>query len=387
MRRTYSGEQTVEGERPHDLIGNAAADVATREGEGQPQSPAAGVSGAWAFEPPRVLLVADAEAPSTQRWLARLGQVRCAVDAVVGAEQALDALATCAPDLLLISTEPFVDGASLASQVAALSRSSGIPALMVGSEAAAELFQVGLAAGAVDGVTLSISEEELDQRLRMRVLQTRSARARSGPAAAFAAYSLADPAARHALIVQELPFGVALLRLPDGTFLEANPAFHHMTGHAEGTLLGATAEALGMTSPGHPLSRCLRAVETDGRPRTELILLKDEYGQDLDVQLRAHVHYAGEARCVLLTLKDASLRVEAQRQLHQLSLAIANASESVVITTPDNRVEYVNAAFTTMTGYAPEEVLGRAPADFMPTQQPPETYRQIWAKLQEGRAW
>jgi len=56
----------------------------------------------------------------------------------------------------------------------------------------------------------------------------------------------------------------------------------------------------------------------------------------------------------------------AEEQLRLLKTAIEQSNESVIIMTarpdpPGPEIVYVNPAFTTMTGYAPEEVIGKTP--------------------------
>src|SRR5262247_3675285 len=57
---------------------------------------------------------------------------------------------------------------------------------------------------------------------------------------------------------------------------------------------------------------------------------------------------------------------QAEEQLRLLKTAIEQSKESVMIMTaqldpPGPRVLYINSAFTKMTGYAPEEVIGKTP--------------------------
>jgi PAS domain S-box-containing protein len=57
-------------------------------------------------------------------------------------------------------------------------------------------------------------------------------------------------------------------------------------------------------------------------------------------------------------LKDA--------EIARLDLAMRKSRNSVMITDPEDRVEWVNEGFTRLTGYGLEEVRGRLPKDFMP---------------------
>ena len=81
---------------------------------------------------------------------------------------------------------------------------------------------------------------------------------------------------------------------------------------------------------------------------------------------------------------DRAFYNQTEEQLRLLNTAIEQSSESVLITTaqldrPGPQIVYVNPAFTKMTGYAPEEVIGKTPRIL----QGPKTDRAVLARLRE----
>ena len=70
-----------------------------------------------------------------------------------------------------------------------------------------------------------------------------------------------------------------------------------------------------------------------------------------------------------------------------LAAAINQAGQAVVITDPRGNIEYVNAAFTVMTGYGAQEVIGRNPNLLKSGNQDPSYYRDLWATIAAGRNW
>ncbi|MCW3074170.1 MAG: hypothetical protein JWP69_1239 [Flaviaesturariibacter sp.] len=56
---------------------------------------------------------------------------------------------------------------------------------------------------------------------------------------------------------------------------------------------------------------------------------------------------------------------QAETELQRLSLVAKETENAVVFITPDRKTTWVNAAFTRMTGYAPEEVIGNTPAKLL----------------------
>jgi two-component system, sensor histidine kinase and response regulator len=82
------------------------------------------------------------------------------------------------------------------------------------------------------------------------------------------------------------------------------------------------------------------------------------------------------------------LRVKVQAdQLRKMSRAIEQSANMVMITDLDGCIEYVNDAFVKITGYSPQEVLGRNPRILHSGDTPAQTYVEMWAALKTGRVW
>jgi PAS domain S-box-containing protein len=80
-------------------------------------------------------------------------------------------------------------------------------------------------------------------------------------------------------------------------------------------------------------------------------------------------------------------RNKAEAKLSKLSLAVEQSQESVVITDINATIEYVNDAFTVLTGYKKEEVIGKTPKILRSSKTPPETYKVMWQALNQGHSW
>lgn len=78
---------------------------------------------------------------------------------------------------------------------------------------------------------------------------------------------------------------------------------------------------------------------------------------------------------------------KSEATLRKLSLAIEQSSESIVITTLDGAIEYVNDAFLQVTGYSRDELIGKNPRVLHSGQTPPETYAAMLAALTQGQSW
>ncbi|HTP59498.1 MAG TPA: EAL domain-containing protein, partial [Spirochaetia bacterium] len=84
---------------------------------------------------------------------------------------------------------------------------------------------------------------------------------------------------------------------------------------------------------------------------------------------------------------DVSGRKQAEKRLQLDSQVFESASEAVVITDVDRRVLDVNRAFTSITGYTREEILGENIAILSSGRQDEQFYQDMWEAVGERGSW
>ena len=63
------------------------------------------------------------------------------------------------------------------------------------------------------------------------------------------------------------------------------------------------------------------------------------------------------------------------------------SQEGILITDANNAIVDVNSAFTRITGYSREEVLGRNPNLLSSGHQDSAFYAEMWLALEQKKAW
>lgn len=91
-------------------------------------------------------------------------------------------------------------------------------------------------------------------------------------------------------------------------------------------------------------------------------------------------------RFILLT-RDISARKRAEADLILAAKVFEQSSEAFLITDAFKRIIRVNPAFTEITGYAPEEVIGKTPRVLASGRHGPGFYQRMWRELQRGGEW
>ncbi len=87
------------------------------------------------------------------------------------------------------------------------------------------------------------------------------------------------------------------------------------------------------------------------------------------------------------TIEDTNRLREAEMKLRQMSLAVEQSSNSIVITDTSGRIVYVNPAFCNITGYCFNEVIGKSPAILQSGRTPLSNYTEMWNAINNGREW
>jgi PAS domain S-box-containing protein len=85
--------------------------------------------------------------------------------------------------------------------------------------------------------------------------------------------------------------------------------------------------------------------------------------------------------------RDITERKRAEDEIRMLSYAVEQSNTSIVITNTTGRIEYVNPYFTELTGYAPEEVIGKNPRILQSGFTQKDVYKGLWKTIKSGKEW
>lgn len=95
--------------------------------------------------------------------------------------------------------------------------------------------------------------------------------------------------------------------------------------------------------------------------------------------------YVQELRQALAE-RDQALRLS-QRNLHLAEKVIESSLEGIIVTNAAGIIESVNPAFTRLTGYRAEEVVGQTPAVLSSGRHDQRFYTEMWQKIREEGHW
>jgi PAS domain S-box-containing protein len=95
----------------------------------------------------------------------------------------------------------------------------------------------------------------------------------------------------------------------------------------------------------------------------------------------------GETAGVTVLGVDITERKQRELELNKLRLSMENSPMSIVITDTQGTIEYVNPAFSSITGYTREEALGQNPRILKSGRHEDDFYREMWETVSSGKTW
>ncbi len=107
----------------------------------------------------------------------------------------------------------------------------------------------------------------------------------------------------------------------------------------------------------------------------------------LDVRKAPFINEQGEVIGVVGSGRDVTAQKVVEDRLQQMALVLEHSGEGLMISDADNHIVDVNPAFSRMTGFAHEEVIGKTPAMLKSGRQGPDFYREMWESLATSGKW
>jgi len=176
----------------------------------------------------------------------------------------------------------------------------------------------------------------------------------------------------------------------DGLFIQINQTELAWLGYARDELIGKKNITDLLTDESkkkfHAYFSCL--MKTGMARDLEFELIRKD-GSILPVLLSASAIFDDHGNFVQgrATVFDMTEMAEAQKRLRQAAAVFEHTNDAIVITNADDTIVAVNNAFSVITGYRPDEVIGKHPRLLKSERQGDEFYRDLWHSLEQTGKW
>ncbi len=191
-------------------------------------------------------------------------------------------------------------------------------------------------------------------------------------------------------VLDTIPYGVQEID-KDGYVTYSNWAHDKLFGYEEGTLQGYQVSTF-FADPkdGEELIKYLKYLaEAQPEPTTFFAAdrKKDNSLVDVQVDWDYRRNSNGDVIGFISILTDITAKRQAEEQLRQAAAVFESTSEAVMVTDPDGKITAVNQAFTVITGYSEDEVIGKNPKLLRSERHESEFFNDMWSAIKDEGGW
>lgn len=201
----------------------------------------------------------------------------------------------------------------------------------------------------------------------------------------------------------ELPFGAGirfteiLFSLPhigicitdtEGYFIELNDAYSEIFGYSRDELIGEHFSLIIPEELQEEVRQRYRSSFTDSDSVSEEYEAVAKGGKTIYISAASAYFTDEENNGYRVTgVSNATPLVQIRNELDLIKTAFENITEGIVITTTEPKILLVNKAYSKITGYSAEELIGNNPSMMRAGVQDGEYYREMWKDLQKHGSW
>jgi PAS domain S-box-containing protein len=183
------------------------------------------------------------------------------------------------------------------------------------------------------------------------------------------------------------PIAIALTTLDEGRYLDVNDEFLNLLDRPRDEVIGHTALELEVWFEPKQRAAILGRLQAEGSVRNLELEIHSRSGRVRHVLWSAEKLVVGGQFCLLGSSLDITERKQSEDRMSLQLSALTAAANSIVITDPRGKIEWVNPSFTRLTGYPAAEAIGANPRFLKSGRHPPAFYATLWATISTGNVW
>lgn len=204
--------------------------------------------------------------------------------------------------------------------------------------------------------------------------------------------ALQESEERYRNLAEDMPLFVSTF-IPDGTLTYVNRALTNLVGLTRDELIGSNFFDYLTVEDGEILKQKLALLTPENPIETHVQSYLEEGKVENHHQWtnRAFFDSTGKVIRFQAVGEDITARMQAEKELRIAAIAF-ESQEGMLVTDADSAILRVNNAFCRITGFNPEEVIGKNPRILSSGRQDPAFYADMWGSITrvgfwEGEIW
>lgn len=172
----------------------------------------------------------------------------------------------------------------------------------------------------------------------------------------------------------------------DGKLLDANRSAEKMLGYSKEEILQLHALDLHPEEEKERVREAFQSLRKGDSSHLEHLVRRKDGTVILAEVSGARVEF-GSGMLAIGIFRDISERKRMEEQLRLAATVFEGTTEGIVIADSTGTIVSVNRAFSKLTGYAPQEALGKTPAILQSGRHDQAFYRDMWNQALIGGSW
>jgi PAS domain S-box-containing protein len=168
--------------------------------------------------------------------------------------------------------------------------------------------------------------------------------------------------ARYRCLFEAAKDGILILAADTGRIVDVNPFMTVLTGYAQEHFLGKHLWEIGPFRDTAASQSSFAELQAKDYVRYDDLPLKTSAGGSVDVEFVSNTYLVEGHKVIQCNIRDITVRRRAQKALRMRDRAIQAVSQGILISdalAKDNPIVYASPGVTGLTGYEPQELVGR----------------------------
>ena len=197
-----------------------------------------------------------------------------------------------------------------------------------------------------------------------------------------------DSELRYRRLFEAAQDGILILDAETGMIEDVNPYLIKMLGYSREEFIKKKLWEVGAFKDIEASQDAFEALQVNEYIRYEDLPLKSKDGFLIQVEFVSNVYLVGDEKVIQCNIRDITTRKRAEESVHLQSAALNAASSAIMITDNKGSIEWINPAFTTLTGYTSEDAIGKNPRELAKSGKHDRAfYKYMWDTILAGKVW
>jgi len=193
---------------------------------------------------------------------------------------------------------------------------------------------------------------------------------------------------RFEAIFQNNPVPLCMMDFASGIYLDVNPAWEEVAGYSRDVVVGRSSLDFGMwVDPSDRYRLFETAKDSGGLPTPYETQFRRGDGRIITCSVYGRIIPLASRRLFIWAVEDVTERKKTEVGLRLAASVFDFSHDGIMVTDMDNNILEINPAFSRITGYSRDEVVGKDPIFLGSGRQDEAFFNQVWDSLHTTGGW